>query len=163
MAREEKKDRDEEPAAELPFWRRKSLSEMSDSEWESLCDGCGQCCKVKLENASTGEVVDTEVACRLLDLQACRCLDYPNRQKKVPGCLRLTPRLVKSLYWLPETCGYRRVEAGKDLPEWHHLRCGDREAVHREGISVRGKAFSEADFDDLDSVLSDWYGFEGAY
>ncbi len=163
MASRESPKTTEPSSTELPFWRRKTLAEMSDAEWESLCDGCGQCCKVKLENASTGEVVDTDVACRLLDLQTCRCVDYPNRQKQVPGCLRLTPQLVKSLYWLPETCGYRRVQAGKDLPEWHHLRCGDREAVHREGISVRGTVFSESDFEDLDQVLADWYGFQGPY
>ena len=145
-----------------PFWRTKTLGELSDSEWESLCDGCGQCCKVKLENVTTGEVIDTEVACRLLDLKTCRCLDYPNRQSKVPGCLRLTPSLVPSLTWLPETCGYRRVATGKDLPEWHPLRSGDPEAVHREGISVRDRAFSERDIDDLEQVLSDWYGFEEA-
>ena len=145
---------------EQPFWRTKTLSEMSDAEWEALCDGCGQCCKVKLENVGTGEVIDTQVACKLLDLHTCRCSDYPNRQSKVPGCLRLSPALVPALGWLPETCGYRRVAAGEDLPEWHHLRCGDREEVHRLGISVRGQVYSEADIDDLDDVLSDWYGFE---
>lgn len=115
---------------------------------------------VKLEDAATGEVVNTEVACRLLDLHTCRCLDYPNRQSKVPGCLQLTPRLVPQLHWLPETCGYRRIQAGKDLPEWHPLRSGDPEAVHRNDVSVRGKAFSEADIEDLEQVLSDWYAFE---
>lgn len=143
-----------------PFWRTKTLAEMSDSEWESLCDGCGQCCKVKLENARTGEVVDTEVACKLLDLRTCRCSDYANRQAKVPGCLRLTPRLVPELAWLPETCAYRLVDQGRDLPEWHHLQCGDPEAVHRAGISVLGKVFSEADIEDLETMLSDLYGFE---
>ena len=147
-------------SSELPFWQAKSLAEMSDSEWESLCDGCGQCCKVKLEHATTGEVIDTEIACRLLNLYTCRCSDYENRQAKVPGCLQLKPEMVKTLHWLPETCGYRRVEAGKDLPDWHHLKCGDREAVHQHGISVRGKAFSEADIEDLEQVLEDWYGFE---
>lgn len=150
---------DSEDTRELPFWLTKSLRQMSDQEWESLCDGCGLCCMVKLENASTGEVVSTEVACRLLDLHTCRCTDYPNRQSKVPGCLRLTPDIVPQLYWLPETCGYRRVHEAKDLPEWHPLRGGDPEAVHRAGISVRGKAFSEADIEDLEQVLSDWYDF----
>lgn len=143
-----------------PFWLSKPMHLMSKSEWESLCDGCGRCCMVKLENSATGEVIDTEIACRLLDLHTCRCTNYPQRQSKVPGCLQLTPDLVPRLPWLPETCGYRRVHEGKDLPEWHPLRSGDPEAVHREGVSVRGKAFSEADIEDLEQVLADWYDLD---
>lgn len=153
---------DDPDTRELPFWLTTPMYAMSEAEWESLCDGCGRCCMVKLENFATGEVVDTEIACRLLDLHTCRCSDYKHRQSKVPGCLQLTPDLVPRLTWLPETCGYRRVHEGRDLPEWHPLRSGDPEAVHREDVSVRGKAFSEADIEDLEQVLSDWYGFEDA-
>ena len=151
---------DDDPGeeSELPFWRRKSLTEMSEEEWESLCDGCGHCCRVKLENEATGEIVHTEVACRLLDLHSCRCSDYPNRQKKVPGCLRLRPEQVLDLPWLPETCAYRLLAEGKDLLPWHPLITGDPESVHAAGISVRGRVFSEADIEDLETVLYDWYG-----
>src|SRR5260370_38145327 len=80
-------------ADESPFWRRKSLREMTDSEWESLCDGCGRCCLVKLEDADdSSRTYFTDVGCRLLDGETCRCHDYANRPAKVKDCVRLTPR-----------------------------------------------------------------------
>lgn len=124
------------------FWD-KPLGELTRDEWEALCDGCGQCCLHKLEDDATGDVWRTNVACRLLDLRTARCADYRHRKAMVPGCLRLTPRLVRQVTWLPETCAYRLREEGRPLPEWHYLECGDREAVHRAGASVIGKAISE--------------------
>ena len=148
-----------EPAPE-PFWRTKRLDEMSDAEWESLCDGCGQCCRVKLEDVEDGGVVVTEVACRLLDTHACRCTDYANRHAEVPACLRLDPSNIDGLDWLPETCGYRRVARGEELEAWHPLISGDPESVHRAGISVRGRVVPEAAIGDLDTFLAKVYGLE---
>ncbi|MEM8929762.1 MAG: YcgN family cysteine cluster protein [Acidobacteriota bacterium] len=147
-------------SATEPFWRTKSLDAMSDAEWESLCDGCGQCCRMKLEDVENGEVVHTQIACRLLDIHACRCTDYENRHHLVPACLRLDPSNIGDLGWLPETCGYRRVARGQDLESWHPLISGDRESVHRAGISVRGKLVPEAAIDDLDGFLAETYGLE---
>lgn len=124
------------------FWDL-PLESLGKTEWEALCDGCGQCCLHKVEDEDTGAVYPTNVACRLLDLKTARCSDYANRKAKVPDCLRLTPRLAASLDWLPETCAYRLRAEGLSLPEWHYLVSGDREAVHRAGISVRGKAIPE--------------------
>ncbi len=94
--------------ADVPFWRRKSLAQMTDSEWESLCDGCGKCCLVKLEDADdSARTFFTDVGCTLLDGQSCRCTDYPNRTKKVSDCVRLTPRNINRIVWLPPTCAYR--------------------------------------------------------
>ena len=126
-----------------PFWRTKTLDEMSPTEWERLCDGCGRCCLVKLEDEDTSEIYLTRLACGLLDLKSCRCSDYENRQKKMPDCISITPEKVRTLGWLPPTCGYRLVEEGKDLHWWHPLISGSSETVHQAGISVRGKARTE--------------------
>ncbi|MEJ0023585.1 MAG: YcgN family cysteine cluster protein [Alphaproteobacteria bacterium] len=122
-----------------PFWKTKTLAEMTEGEWESLCDGCGKCCLIGLEDADTGEIYLTDVACDLLDSGACRCKDYANRKKHVPDCVKLTPELVPELTWLPKTCAYRLVAEKKDLRWWHPLVSGDPESVHEANVSVRGK------------------------
>jgi uncharacterized cysteine cluster protein YcgN (CxxCxxCC family) len=125
--------------AERPFWKRKKLSQMTDAEWESLCDGCGRCCLNKLEDEDTGQTHFTNVACRLLDGESCRCTDYANRQQKVKDCVRLTPRSVPRIVWLPPTCAYDLLAKGRDLYWWHPLVSGDPDTVHAAGISVRGR------------------------
>ncbi len=142
--------------AEEPFWRRKTLAEMTRSEWESLCDGCAKCCLDKLEDEDTSEIQYTNVACRLLDLGTCRCTDYANRKRFVPDCVVLTARTVARLKWLPSTCAYRLVSEGKDLEWWHPLVSGDPETVHRAGISVRGRAVPEAVAGDLEDYVVRW-------
>ena len=142
-----------------PFWRAKTLEAMTPAEWESLCDGCGRCCLVKLEDEDTGEFLYTDVACELLDCEACSCRDYENRQAKIPDCVRLTPESVGSLPWLPRTCAYRLVAEGRDLAWWHPLVSGSRETVHTAGISVRDRvAGLETEFALVDLVdqIVDW-------
>ena len=144
--------------ADEPFWRVKRLEEMTGAEWESLCDGCGRCCLNKLEDYDTGEIAWTDVACRLLDGETCRCRDYANRQALVPDCIPLNPDTVRGLTWLPPTCGYRLVEEGHDLYWWHPLVSGDPETVHEAGISVRGRTVSEADWppEALEERITRW-------
>jgi uncharacterized cysteine cluster protein YcgN (CxxCxxCC family) len=133
------------------FWKRKSLREMTEAEWESLCDGCGRCCLLKLEDEDDGAVAYTRIACRLFDSDTCRCGAYSLRTALVPGCLRLTPdSLEEAAAWMPNTCAYRLLAEGRPLPDWHPLVSGDPETVHAAGISVRGWTVPEYDVHEED-------------
>lgn len=129
--------------ASSPFWETVPLAQMSQSQWESLCDGCGRCCLNKVEDWDTGEIIWTDLACRLLDHESCRCKDYTNRFAKVPECLQLTPQSVEEITWLPPSCAYARLRDGKPLLWWHPLLSGDADTVHAAGISVRGRVKTE--------------------
>ena len=132
------------------FWEDVPLDRLDRAQWEALCDGCGKCCIHKLEDEDTGELHPTNVACRLLDRRSGQCSDYKHRHAYVPECIRLTPSRLKSIDWLPETCAYVRRAEGKPLPDWHYLVCGDKDAVHTAGASVRGWTISEDDAGELE-------------
>lgn len=139
------------------YWEHKALSDMSQREWEALCDGCGKCCLHKLQDEDSGDIVFTSVSCRHLDLETCSCQVYSQRQRYVPDCLTLTPENVNEVDWLPASCAYRLLADGQPLPEWHPLVCSDPQAVHRAHISVCGKVISEDDIaeEDLDLYIID--------
>jgi uncharacterized cysteine cluster protein YcgN (CxxCxxCC family) len=128
--------------SEVPFWEQ-PIEALTRDQWEALCDGCGKCCLHKVEDEDTGRIYATNVACKLLDLSSCRCADYRHRRMHVPDCIRLTRRSIDNYPWLPSTCAYVLRANGQPLPDWHYLVCGDQEAVHRAGISVKGRAISE--------------------
>jgi hypothetical protein len=146
------------PDRERPFWKTKSLDEMSAAEWESLCDGCGRCCLHKLRDEDTQEIAWTNVSCWLLDTDACRCSKYETRQRHVPDCVRLTPQALLEIDWLPPSCAYRRVQEGRDLAWWHPLVSGNPETVHTAGVSVRGRAINERHAGPLEDHLAEWPG-----
>ena len=141
-----------------PTWVSKPFGEMSETEWEMLCDGCAKCCLHKLEDEDTGDVFYTDVACQLLDVSSCRCSDYDDRFSVVPDRFKLTPDNVLEQAWLPATCSYRLLALGHPLPEWHHLVSGDKEVVHSVDASVRGKVVSEhvVTPDDLEEHIVHW-------
>ncbi len=90
--------------AQVPFWQRKRLHEMTPEEWESLCDGCGKCCLNKLEDEDTGEVYHTDLVCRYMDEETCQCTVYEERGRRFD----------------PSQGDVRRPRAGRRLGRTHH-------------------------------------------
>ena len=140
------------------FWQLKTLEQMSTEEWESLCDGCGKCCLVKLEDFDSGEIFHTNVTCELLNTESCRCMDYAGRHGIVDDCIQLDRENIESLDWLPSSCSYRLIAGGKPLPEWHHLVSGSRETLHTFGASLQGRVVSELHVhdDDIEDHIVQW-------
>ncbi len=116
---------------EIPFWQHKRLAQMSDEEWESLCDGCGQCCLNKLQDADTDEIYFTNVACNQLNIKTCQCRNYERRFELEEDCIKLTRENLTTFDWLPRTCAYRLLGEGKTLPAWHPLRVGSKKRCMR--------------------------------
>ena len=139
------------------FWE-KGLAELTAAEWEALCDHCGRCCLVKLEDEDSGEIFTTRVACALYDIRRGGCRAYGERHARMPDCLRLTPESIGRIPWLPESCAYRRVHEGRPLPAWHPLVCGDPLGPEKAGAAIRGRVISEAlvPEEDLPHYMADW-------
>ncbi|MCW2349254.1 putative cysteine cluster protein YcgN (CxxCxxCC family) [Sphingobium sp. B11D3B] len=138
----------------MSFWEQ-PLETLDRAQWEALCDGCGKCCLHKVEDADTGRIYPTNVACRLLDRNTAQCSNYRQRRAFVPDCLRLSRANLQEIEWLPQTCAYRLRAHDEPLPDWHYLICGDREAVHRAGQSIRGWTISETIAGDLENHIVD--------
>ena len=130
-----------------PAFLSKPMNKMTAKEWESLCDGCGLCCQIRVQDVDTGELAVSNVACKYLCLKTHQCTDYKNRQKNVKDCVKVTPKNVHELNWLPHTCGYRVVARGEPLPRWHPLISGNPNSVHKSGPSMKGSLVSEDEAD----------------
>lgn len=143
------------------FWETKQLEEMNDSEWESLCDGCGKCCLHKfiddeeIEEAETTDVINpgesvhyTNIVCSYLNTKSCSCTQYEKRTELVPECVKLTKDNLKDIFFMPPSCTYRRLHEGRGMPSWHPLlNRGKKTAMHKAGMSVRSKTVYEVDVD----------------
>lgn len=125
------------------FWIEKVPEAFSREEWESVCDGCARCCLQKLEDEETGVTWFTRIACRLLDLDTCRCSDYENRFEKVSDCTQVAPLTDDKEKWLPPSCAYLTLKNGNPLPSWHPLVSGDPMTIHTSDMSVRDWAIAE--------------------
>ena len=125
------------------FWETKNLIDMNENEWESLCDKCGKCCVIKLEDFDTQQVHYTNVSCKLLCEKSASCKDYENRKSIVPDCIILSPDNLKDLKWMPETCAYKLLNEGKNLPYWHPLLCGNDKEIVNSGNSVKNRVTNE--------------------
>lgn len=141
-----------------PFWKTTSLTDMTRTQWESLCDGCGRCCLHKLRDEESGDLVWTNVSCRLLDGHTCLCTDYARRQRRVSDCISLVPAMLDELDWLPPSCAYRLLRDGYDLPDWHPLVSGTRESVYDSGASARDRCLNERYAGALEEHEADWPG-----
>lgn len=140
------------------FWKHYALDALNQAEWEALCDGCGLCCLIKLEDEETNEIAYTKVACKLLDCKTARCSDYADRHQSVPDCIQLTPEKLQHIRWLPSSCAYRRLNEGKNLPSWHYLNTGSRQSVIKARKSAAGRCISETDVqeDDIEDYIVRW-------
>lgn len=136
------------------FWTSFPLAELNNDEWEALCDGCGRCCLIKLENEDTGDVYHTTLSCKLLDHATCRCSNYARRHDFVPDCIKLSlNNIEKNAYWLPSTCAYLRLMRGQALPEWHPLLTGNQEAMKKAGVSMAHRTTSEIMIESDDDAI----------
>lgn len=142
----------------MSFWRDKSLNKMTEAEWESLCDGCGRCCLIKLQDEESEEVVYTSVVCQWFNQRTARCRRYPERHELVPDCVPFDATGAATFDWLPDSCAYRRLARGEDLAWWHPLVSGDRATVVQAGISVLGQVVSEKHVheEDLEDYVITW-------
>lgn len=140
------------------FWENKTLSQMSQQEWESLCDGCGKCCLNKIIDDDTEELHFTNVACHLLHTKSCRCKKYEQRFELVKDCVKVSLEDIDQFHWLPASCAYRLLVEEKPLPEWHPLITGSQSAMHKAGCSIRGKIISETAInpDNLEDYIVTW-------
>ena len=139
-----------------PEWLDKPLSELSPAQWEALCDGCGKCCMAKLQDADSGKVYYTNVACKLFDHQTCRCTDYSHRTVRVPECVQISMQNVEVFAWLPKTCAYRLRFESKPLLKWHPLIAGHSDQMHQENHSVLNKTVMPLDAKALEHHLVQW-------
>ncbi|WP_419571534.1 YcgN family cysteine cluster protein [Rheinheimera sp.] len=152
------------------FWEQKSLEDMSTQEWEALCDGCAKCCLNKFiddeeQEGPTDYIADeetvyyTNIACKYLNSHKCECTVYDQRTVLVPDCVKLTKENLKDIFFMPNSCSYRRLYEGRGLPSWHPLLNGGKKSLmHKKQMSVRNKTISEdaVDMEKFEDYIVSW-------
>ena len=135
------------------FWEL-PLAELTNDEWENLCDRCGKCCLIKLEDEDTNEIVYTSLACKLFDTGTCACSNYIGRKEIVDDCLQLTIEdIPNNRHWLPETCAYIRRFDDKPIADWHPLLNGGEDVMHEGGHSMKNRTQSEEIMVELEDAI----------
>ncbi|OOF53686.1 hypothetical protein BKK53_00690 [Rodentibacter trehalosifermentans] len=135
------------------FWQTKTLLDMTDSEWEALCDGCGKCCYRKYiqGRGKRQKLYYTRIACNLLNLETGKCTHYSQRFRLEKDCTKLTKKNLPDFHWLPKTCAYRLLYEGKALPDWHPLISGDEQSVKNAGVFIANGVH--------ENEVIDWFEF----
>lgn len=134
------------------------LASLSDEQWEALCDHCGRCCLLKLENEETDEVFYTNIICHLYDLDEGRCCNYSQRKQKVVGCVDIKKFGGEIYSQLPETCAYRLRYNNLPLPDWHPLVAGGDGKMQQAMKHIKYRAISEEGLDEKqfeDHIVND--------
>lgn len=110
------------------FWKEKALADFSDEEWEAVCMRCGKCCMDKWEHE--GHILFMDGICEHFDMARCRCSVYEKRLS-LDDCVKVDMKLLQEhRELLPETCAYRLLFEGKELPDYHPLVSGNGNSVH---------------------------------
>jgi len=154
------------------FWETKTLAQMTEQEWEAICDGCGKCCLntfidsededdfAPTDTLRPGEqLIYTNIVCQYLDNKSCSCSQYEQRQTLVPSCVKLTKDNIDDIFFMPQSCSYRRVQEGRGLASWHPLlNKGKKSKMHAAGISVRNKTVKDSDvpLEEFEDHIATW-------
>jgi hypothetical protein len=123
---------------------KRAWDNLSEEEWENICDRCGKCCLVSLQDIDSGEIYHTNILCQYYDIENKLCSVYDKRCQLVPNCLKLNKNNVDKLPFMPKTCAYRALF--------------DKNYRKQPLKSLQGRVVSQQDVDenDLENYIVDW-------
>lgn len=130
------------------FWKTKPLSDFTEEEWEAVCMRCGKCCLYKTEKC--GKILFSNKMCESFDFKTGGCSHYATRLG--PECSKVDMRLLtEEPELLPETCAYRLLLAGKELPDYHPLVSGNPHSAHiaKQTVMERPDIYSVTEINNL--------------
>lgn len=117
---------------------------LDEAQWEALCDRCGKCCLVSLQDEDSGEIYHTNIACRHYDIASGKCVVYAERLQVRPECIKLNKDNISKISWLPKTCAYRALF--------------DKDYKPQPLKPLKGRVVSENEVNQLDmeNYIVDW-------